>query len=93
MTDPVNDNGKVQDLQKKRELHDDAKELLENSAFKVAILELRKRWFDELMTAAETREQRDELVAKMKALEAIPAALTVIINDYKMGLRQQQRHA
>jgi hypothetical protein len=92
MTDPVDDNAKVQDLQKKRELHDDAKELLERPSFKAAILDLRKRWFDELMTAAETREQRDELVAKMKALEAIPAALTVIINDFKMGLRQQQKH-
>jgi hypothetical protein len=93
MTDvPSNDNAKVQDLQKKRELHDDAKELIERPSFKAAILDLRKRWFDELMTAAATREQRDELIAKMKALEAIPAALTVIMNDYKMGLRQQQKH-
>jgi flagellar motor switch/type III secretory pathway protein FliN len=93
MTDPGNDNAKVQDLQKKRELNDAAKDLLENKAFLQAIIELRKRWFDELMTAAETKEQRDELIAKMKALEAIPTELTVIMNNYKMGLRQQQRHA
>jgi hypothetical protein len=92
MTDvPGNDNAKVQDLQQKRELNDAAKELLENKAFTQAIMDLRKRWYDQLMTTA-VREQRDELIAMSKALEAIPTELTVIMNNFKMGLRQQQRH-
>ena len=92
MTDASsNDNSKVQDLQKKRELHDAAKELLDNKAFLQAILELRKRWYDQILAMAKG-DERDELIAMSKALDALAPELSVIMNNYKMGLRQQQRH-
>ena len=82
----------MNDLSTKEEFAEAAQDLLDNKAFKQAILELRKRWFDELMTGADTREQRDEMVAKMKALEAIPLELTILVNDYKMALSRQHKH-
>jgi hypothetical protein len=91
MTDPVNDNAKVQDLQKKRELHDAAKELLDNKAFLQAIIELRKRWYDQILAMAKG-EQRDELIAMSKALDALAPELSVIMNNFKMALRRQQTH-
>jgi hypothetical protein len=83
----------MNDLSGKKQLADAAKELIDNPAFKHAILELRKRWFDQLMTAAPTAEAKVELVAQMKALEAIPAELTVLINDFKMAMSRQPKHA
>jgi hypothetical protein len=79
------------ELQRKRELNDGARELLDNKAFDAAILSLRKRWFDQLLIA-EAIEKVVEYRAMIKALEAIPAELTVIMNDWKMANRQQQRH-
>jgi hypothetical protein len=77
------------DLSKKRELHDAAKELTDNPAFLQAILDLRRRWLDELMTAAETTDEKLALIERMKALEAVPAELKVIMNDYRMAARQK----
>jgi sulfur transfer complex TusBCD TusB component (DsrH family) len=79
------------ELQRKRELNDGARELLDNKAFDAAILSLRKRWFDQLLIA-DGIEKVVEYRAMIKALEAIPAELTVIMNDWKMANRQQQRH-
>lgn len=79
------------DLQKMRELSDAAKELLDNKAFDAAILSLRKRWFEQLL-AAESIEKVVEYRAMIKTLEALPAELTVIMNDWKMALNRQQRH-
>jgi hypothetical protein len=90
MTDPVNDNGKVQDLQKKRELHDAAKELFDNKAFQAAIIELRKRWYDQILAIAKG-EQRDELIAMSKTLDSIPIELSVIMNDYKKAVHDAAR--
>jgi small-conductance mechanosensitive channel len=91
MTDPANDNANVQDLQKKRELSDAAKELLENKAFLQAIIELRKRWYDQIL-ALPKGDERDELIAMSKTLDTLAPALGVLMNNYRMGLRQQQRH-
>jgi hypothetical protein len=77
------------ELQMKRELADAAKELMDNKAFAQAILELRKRWFELMLTELNLR-LRDEQIAMIKALEAIPAELTIIMNNYKMALRQKQ---
>jgi hypothetical protein len=77
------------DLSKKKELNDAARELLDNKAFLQAIIDLRKRWYDQLMTTM-AREQRDELIAMSKALESIPTELTVLMNNYRMALKRQQ---
>jgi L-alanine-DL-glutamate epimerase-like enolase superfamily enzyme len=84
------------DLSKKRELHDDAKSLLEDKAFQHAISQCRMRWYEQMMTALD-REQRDELMAMSKALRGIQDELVVIINDYKKAVhdaaRRQPHHA
>jgi hypothetical protein len=80
----------MNDLSKTKEFADAAQELLDNKAFKQAILDLRKRWFDELMAAdgEEIRFVRE----RIKALEAIPQELTILVNNYKMALSRQQKH-
>ena len=77
----------MNDLSAKRELRDDAKALLDTKAFTEAILSLRKRWFAELMTAADATERKLELIAQIKALESIPLELKTIVNDYTMAKR------
>lgn len=76
----------MNDLSQKRELSDQAKELLDNKAFTDAILALRKRWFAELMEASST-EDKLALIERIKALEAIPVELQTKVNDYTMARR------
>jgi t-SNARE complex subunit (syntaxin) len=81
----------MNDLSTKKEFADAAHELLGNKAFNQAILDLRKRWFDEFL-AAQTTETVLERKAMIKALEAIPTELKILINDYKMALNRQHKH-
>lgn len=78
----------MNDLSQKRELHDQARDLLAAKVFTDAVLDLRKRWFAELMDGAATTEQKLALIERIKALEAIPQALQAIINDYTMAKRR-----
>jgi hypothetical protein len=78
MTDP--------DLSHKKELADVASALANDKAFTGAVLSLRKRWFDELI-ASDSTDKVLELKARIKALEAIPTELNVLMNDYKMAKR------
>lgn len=81
----------MNDLSAKKEFAQAAEELLGNKAFGQAILDLRKRWFDEFL-AATTTEAVLERKAMIKALEAIPTELQIRINDYKVALDRQRRH-
>lgn len=63
------------DSQVRAELAREAKELLENRAFIVAKATLHKQWYGELMIAA-TSEKREELIANLRVLEAIPQMLS-----------------
>lgn len=77
----------------RRELADEAKDLLESKAFMTAVLELRKRWFGELMKLELIGSVGDltgmarcaSMVARLQALEAIPLELGVLINNHKYG--------
>jgi hypothetical protein len=71
------------DLQKKRELAEAARELMDNKAFAQAILELRQQMFQELMACQQA--ELSEFRARIRALEALPAELGVLINNYKMA--------
>ena len=79
----------MNDLTAKRELSEEAKTVLESKAFDHAVRELRKRWFDELMSAADTTERKLELLAQIKALETLPAQLKILVNDYTMAVKRQ----
>ena len=78
------------DLTRKRELFDAAKGLIDDKAFDAAVLSLRKRWFDALMATNEM-EQMKEYRAMIKALEAIPVELNLLINDYKKAVHDAAR--
>jgi ferric iron reductase protein FhuF len=78
------------DLSRKRELNDAARSLIDDKAFDQAILSLRKRWFEALMSA-EKLEEMAEYRAMIKALEAIPVELNVLINDYKKAVHDAAR--
>jgi hypothetical protein len=78
----------MNDLSQKQEFAQAAEELLGNKAFSAAILDLRKRWFDELLASSDVNQEHD-LKVMIKALEAIPAELQIKINDYRMAQKRQ----
>ena len=65
----------------------EAKELLENAAFKWAVLKLRQRWFQELLENGGGDIGGIRLVASINALENLASELQVCINDYKMAVK------
>jgi hypothetical protein len=81
----------MNDLSQKKEFADAAQELLGNKAFNQAIIDLRKRWYDQIL-AAVPGAARDELVAMSKTLDAIPIELQIRINDYKIAADRQRKH-
>lgn len=81
----------MNDLSTKKEFAQAAEELLGNKAFNQAIIDLRKRWYDQIL-AAVPGAARDELVAMSKTLDALAPELQILINDYKMAQARQQKH-
>ena len=68
---------------------DQAKELKDDPAFQAAVLALRKEWFGMLMASAQlSPEQKLELVARLRTLEALPQQLQVFMNDWAMTKRK-----
>lgn len=65
----------------------EAKELLENAAFKWAVLKLRQVWFTEWLATGGNGDNSTRLCAQINALEGLATELQVCINDYKMALR------
>jgi hypothetical protein len=63
------------DAQIRIELAREAKNLLEDRAFSTAIVVLQKQWYGELIDASADAAKVQELTAKLRALEAIPALL------------------
>ena len=76
------------DLDDIRRLAEQAKDLKDDPAFKEAVLALRQQWHGEAMVA-KTRDEREELNFKMRALESIPQQLQVFINDYTIKMRRR----
>jgi hypothetical protein len=72
------------DVGERKALADEAQTLLENNAFKAAILALRKRYFERLMTA-ETTDTKMALIERIRALEDVPQQLQILWNDEKMA--------
>lgn len=82
MTEPI--PFKPQDPTERKERAVESQELLDNKAFTAAILTLRKRYFELLMTA-QTAEDKMALIERIRALEDIPQQLTIFVNDEKMA--------
>ena len=79
------------DLQEKRELALEAKEIIESKAFEAAKANLRDRLINTLLTSAPTTERKLELVAQIKVIDEIAGQLKALINDYNSGVRHQAR--
>ena len=71
---------------KERAVH--ARALLEDKAFQYAILELRKRWFAELLTLGGGDMLSARMVAKINALEELARELALEIDNYRHTVRQ-----
>lgn len=82
MTDPV--PFKPADPTERKERALESQELLDNKAFTVAILALRKRYFEMLM-GAQTTEEKLVFIERIRALEDVPQQLQIFVNDEKMA--------
>ena len=83
MTDPIPFRPVDENIQR-RQLAEGAHELLNDKAFTMAILELRKRWFAAMMDSTDDAVDR-MLKAQIKALELIPQELQILINNQRMA--------
>jgi hypothetical protein len=91
--DPTLPDARANDTQAKRELFLEANELLaEKGVFMLAVRALRIKWFNELLDTTD-RDKNHELKAKLQVLRAIPDELQGFINDYKMAIDRQNKHA
>jgi hypothetical protein len=82
----------MNDISQKRLLHDQASDLLEETGlFMSAVKAVRIRWHHELMEAT-SKQMEKSLIARLRALEAIPQELQGAINDYKFAADREKRH-
>jgi len=89
MTEPAE---KVVEIGVKRERKEAAEDLLdENGVFMLAQKMLKKAWYAELILT-KSRAEQDEILAKLRALEAFPETLQRFITDYKFALDRQKKH-
>lgn len=82
MTDPI--PFKTEASVERKEQARAAQSLLEDKAFSLAILTLRKMWFAEWIASKDLSEDL-LLKAKIQALESIPQQLQIIWNAQKMA--------
>ena len=91
--DPEQTDARAHDTQAKRVLFDEANELLhEKGVFMLAVRALRIKWFNEHLDTTD-RDKDRELKARLQVLRAIPDELQGFINDYKMAIDRQNKHA
>ena len=77
------------DAEEVHHLADQAKALKDDPAFQAAVLALRQQWHSEAMVA-KTRDEREELNFRMRALESLPQQLQVFMNDWMMVKRKMK---
>lgn len=70
-----------------KEIAREARTILDNRAFLQAVIDLRKQWFGELMDAKTDSPKVLELIAMLRALEAIPGRLASMTHDAQMAPR------
>jgi hypothetical protein len=79
--------GRIENLSERRELSDAAKALLADKAFGYVYLQLRQRWFGQLMELPHDCPAQGELAARLRALDAIPTELSLLLTDYRADVR------
>jgi len=84
---------KIESLSVRRELSAAAKALLADKAFGHVFLELRQRWFGQIMDMPHAGPAQDELTARLRALDAIPTELGLLLDNYRVDAQRSQRNA
>jgi hypothetical protein len=79
---------RVENLSQRRELSDAAKALLADKAFGHVYKALRQRWFNQFMDLPGAGPLQDELAARLRALDAIPVELGLLLTDYREANRR-----
>ena len=85
--------GKLENLSERRELSDAAKALLADKAFGHVYLELRQQWFGLLMEQPQAGPKQDEWAARLRALDAIPTELGLLLTNYRADAAKAARNA
>lgn len=83
---------KIENLSERRELSAAAKALLSDKAFGHVYLELRQRWFGQLMEQPHAGVMQDELNARLRALDAIPTELGLLLDNYRVDAQRSARN-
>jgi hypothetical protein len=87
--DPTQVDARANDTAAKKILADEANELLsEKGIFMLAVRALRIRWYGELLDATE-RDKKNDLLAKLKVLDAVPLEVKRFVSDYSMARNRQ----
>jgi hypothetical protein len=85
--------GKIENLSERRELSEAAKALLADKAFGHVYLELRQRWFGLLMECPHEGQLQNEYAARLRALDAIPTELGLLLTNYRADVQRAKRDA
>ena len=84
---------KIENLSERRELSAAAKALIADKAFGYVYLELRQRWFGQLMDQPHDCPMQAELAARLRALDAIPTELGLLLENYRIDAQKAARNA
>jgi len=84
---------KIESLSERRELSAAAKALLADKAFGFVYLELRQRWFVQLLELPHDSPVQTELAARLRALDAIPTELGLLLDNYRVDAQRSARNA
>ena len=91
--DPTEPDERGADTDAKRVLFNEAQELLKDTGvFLLAIRALRIRWYGEWLDTHDRDKERD-LKARLKIIDAVPAEIQRFVNDFKMTMDRQRKHA
>lgn len=78
------------DKEARKALAEDAQALLEDRAFRAAIVALEKHFVNQMMQAM-TEIETMAWKAKIQALLAIPQQLAIFVSDQKVAMKREQR--
>jgi hypothetical protein len=84
---------RVESLSQRRELSDAAKALMADKAFAHVYKALRQRWFNQFMDLPGAGPAQDELAARLRALDAIPVELGLLLDEHRNHQRMGHGNA
>ena len=85
----LSDFDKVTSLSERRELSEAAKVLMADKAFQTAFKALKQRWWNQIIELPHDGPLQTELIARLRALDALPTELSAIIESYRADLQMK----